>query len=161
MVNIINWADLEDDEILHTDEFVEVDVIVTLDSGAVDHVCNIADIPGYVVEKSLRTRDFVGPDGSSIKHHGQVATRMEATDTRSAVDSIFQVADVSRCLYSVSKITRNGGRVIFEGKEAKVYKGRKLVTTFNEVNGLYIATMKLKSPHRPSEARFTRPAGNP
>ena len=131
---------------------------MTLDSGAVDHVCNVADVPGYVVEKSARTRDFVGPDGTSIKHHGQVAARMVASDTKNSVDSVFQVADVSRCLYSVSKIIRNGGRVVFEGKEAKVYKGSKMITTFKEINGLYVAVMKLKAPIRPPEADFIRPA---
>ena len=155
-LNIINWADEENDQLLNADQFVEVEIAVTLDSGAVDHVCNVADVPGYQVEQSARTRDFVGPDGSSIKHHGQVSARMEANDTKSSVDSVFQVADVSRCLYSVSKITRNGGRVIFEGKEAKVYKGSRLVTTFKELNGLYVTTMKLKALGKPAD--FTRPA---
>ena len=96
----------------------------------------------------------MGPDGSPIKHHGQVATRMQAKDTKNAVDSTFQVADVSRCLYSVSKITKNGGRVVFDGNEAKIFKGKKLVTTFKEINGLYVATMRLKAPSRPADASF-------
>jgi hypothetical protein len=48
--------------------------------------------------------------------------------------------------------------VVFEGKEAKVYKGSKMITTFKEINGLYVAVMKLKAPIRPPDSDFTRPA---
>ena len=144
-MNIIEWALMEDD-ILNVGGFEEVEIEVTLDSGAVDHVCNIECLPGYKVVAGERTRDFVGANGDLIKHHGEVTAKLEATDTRCGLDSTFQIADVSRCLYSVSRITRNGGKVEFKGDEARVYMDGKLITTFKERHGLYIGSMTLKSP---------------
>ena len=99
-------------------------------------------------------QDFVGLDGSSIKHHGEFTAPMVASDTAHLVDSVFQIADVNRCLYSVSKITRNGGKVVFEDDGAKVYRSGRLITTFQESGGLYIATMRLKCPKPGHEQGF-------
>ena len=68
--------------------------------------------------------------------------------------STFQVAEITRPLMSVSKICENGFTCVFTKDGAKVVdQSEKTICSFQKRNGLYVSTMKLKSPEP-----FTRPA---
>ena len=60
------------------------------------------------------------------------------------IKSVFQVADVTRALYSVSKICDDGCEVYFTATEAVITKGGKVITRFAREGGLYCAEMEIE-----------------
>ncbi len=132
-------------------ESIEMEVV--LDSGAGAHVASRAHIPGYAVLPSILSKAgaaFVGADGSRIKNHGEAALQLITVDRHGhehAVHSNFQIADVTRALWSVGVICDSGLRVVFTRETAAVLgpQGKELCH-FNRANGLYIAKVKLRNP---------------
>ncbi len=66
--------------------------------------------------------------------------------TGKPINSTFQIAEVSRPLYSVSKICDEGCDVHFCATHASVIKGGVEVARFPREHGLYVAEMVLQ-PH--------------
>ena len=130
-----------------------LDMEVVLDSGAGAHVISKAHIPGYAVVPSALSRAgaaFVGADGGRIKNHGEAMLNLLTPDRHGslhAVSSTFQVADVTRALWSVGLICDSGLKVDFTADHAYVkdQEGRE-VCHFTRKNGLYVAMVKLKNP---------------
>jgi len=130
-----------------------VEVSIAMDSGAVDHVANDEDMPGIEVVPSAASkagRHFVGANGKTIENKGQAAVRMKAQDTGAMINSVFQIAQVSRPLYSVSKICDSGCEVAFDNKEGRVLKNGKVIASFPRRGGLYVSTFLIK-PSDPSK----------
>ena len=132
-------------------EFIEMEVV--LDSGAGAHVASRAHIPGYAVLPSILSKAgaaFVGADGSRIKNHGEAALQLVTVDRHGrehAVHSKFQIADVTRALWSVGVICDSGLRVVFTKETAAVLDAQgKELCHFDRQQGLYIAKVKLKNP---------------
>ena len=75
------------------------------------------------------------------------------------VRSTFQVADVTRALYSVSKICDDGCEVYFTATEAVVTKHGNVVTRFKREGGLYTAEMEIK-PGSGEKSPFVGPDAN-
>ncbi len=132
-------------------EFIEMEVV--LDSGAGAHVASKAHIPGYAVLPSVLSMAgaaFVGADGSRIENHGEAALQMITVDRHGqehAVHSKFQVADVTRALWSVGVICDSGLRVVFTKETAAVLDAQgKELCHLERQQGLYIAKVKLRNP---------------
>ena len=93
-----------------------------------------------------------------MRNEGQV--RMElvvpsAGDKEEAVSSVFQVAKVTRPLWSVSKICDQGHWVKFWKENATVYNEKGVpVCVFERKGGLYVGRVKLRNPKHPD---FHRP----
>ena len=143
----------EDPAALAIADFVETDIVITLDSGCVDHLADMADMPGYacVLEPSpgsKRGQAFIVGNGSKVKNQGQVRLQMKTTDDKAqSLNSIFQVAEITRPLMSVSRICDQGLECLFtkEGAKIMTQKG-EVVAKFDREGGLYTATMRLKAP---------------
>ena len=70
------------------------------------------------------------------------------------IKSVFQVAETTRPLMSVSKICELGHKCVFDDSKAEVItKSGKILCTFQRKGGLYVAEITLKSPEG-----FQRPA---
>ncbi len=118
---------------------------VAMDSGAGDHVASPEDVEGFAIEESPNSkagRSFVAANGGRIKNHGQATVRMK-TKAGQRVASTFQVADVTRPLYSVSKLCDAGYDVSFTKNEALVTKEGTVVHRFHREGGLYVAEMHI------------------
>jgi len=118
---------------------------VAMDSGAGDHVASPEDVEGFAIEESANSRagrNFIAANGGKIKNHGQSTVRMK-TKAGKRVASTFQVADVTRPLYSVSKLCDAGYDVAFSKTEALVTKGGEVVHRFHREGGLYVAEMSI------------------
>ncbi len=134
---------------------------VVLDSGAGAHVVNRKAIPGYAVEASALSRAgaaFLAADGGRIKNHGESLLQLVAVDSKGgehAIQSTFQVADVTRALWSVGLICDSGLDVRLRKDDASVLdtSGRELCH-FVRSGGLYLATVRLENPEHPD---FRRP----
>ena len=89
---------------------------IALDSGAGNHVAGPEDIEGFVIEPSKASRQglgFIAANGAKIPNLGEAKVTMKEPDHGRNINSTFQVAAVSRPLYSVSKICDEGCEVHF------------------------------------------------
>ena len=77
---------------------------VAMDSGSEANVVSPDDLPGGVeIAPNLTGNNFNGAGGDPITRHGSVKTLMEGARGKFTTD--WQVADVTRALHSVSKVT--------------------------------------------------------
>ena len=135
---------------------------VALDSGAGDHVVGPDDIPNFNIEPSAGSRagrGFIAANGNKIANLGQSKVRVMDSEANSAFRSVVQVAEVSRPLYSVSKIcdSNPGVEVTFNSRAAQVKdKNGKIVAKFKRQGGLYLADLEFTD-QTDSQPGFTRP----
>ena len=137
------WSDLN-----AVSEYTTLPFEVVLDSGAVDHVADNAEAPGYSVESKGRSNlSFSAANGDRIENRGVMIFNLTTTEGH-PIKSKFQVCDVSRPLWSVGKICDAGCSVTFDSKGAAVKHSAsgKTLCTFERRGGLYLASMPLFKP---------------
>ena len=135
-------------------EFYEQLFEVALDSGAGEHVADDEDAPNYPVEPSAGSKagqHFIAANNQRIPNRGQMtlSLRGEGGNGKRGRDirTTFQVAKVSRPLWSVGRICDEGFDVKFTKDEALVLTpAGKVVCRFKRSGGLYVAKMSLKHP---------------
>ena len=104
--------------------FVEVEIMVTLDSGCCEHVLDLEGAPGYQEflmpsPGSIRKQNFVVGNGQLIPNEGQVQLNMQTQSSNpESLSSVLQVAEVTRPLMSASRICDQGFVCIFDDAEA-------------------------------------------
>ena len=142
---LITLTDDGDMVMAATDDWEDVDIEVTLDSGCCDHVMDAEDAPGHLVSESpgsRRGQNFIVGNGERVPNEGQVRLKLESTgpDGRvMPVHSTFQVAEITRPLMSVSKICDQGFSCLFTKDGAQVMDSQqKVVCHFGRANGLYV-----------------------
>ena len=149
-VNLITCT--ETAEILvNADAWKDLEFEVALDSGSVVHVCSVDDIGGYRVGESpgsRRGQEFQMGDGGTIPNLGQSQPNSSDESIGRDIQSIFQVAAVTRPLMSVGKICDEGHSVSFNSIMAVVHgsDGSGLRRFVRNSSGLYVAKLKLRSP---------------
>ena len=143
----------------------EIETEVAADSGAVDHVAGPDDIPGCIEVKRTRVRNFVGPTGKSIEHHGEALVHL-INETGRVIGSVFQIANVVRPLHSVSKICDEKHEMFFTAAEATVVPAGTLskflasikgTVQYQRKGGLYVTKVKVKAPGANAVSTFIRP----
>jgi hypothetical protein len=133
---------------------------VVLDSGAGAHVANKRHVPGYKVVPSALSKlgaAFVAADGGKIDNQGEALLSLITTDSRGAGHAVranFQIADVTRALWSVGLICDSGLDVKFAAMSASILdRSGKEICHFERRHGLYIATVQLENPLHESFGR--------
>ena len=140
----------ETTEVLVNEEaWRDIEFEVALDSGSVVHVCSIDDCPGYRVAESpgsRRGQDFLMGDGGTIPNLGQ--SQLNLSDGGKDIESVFQIAVVTRPLMSVGCICDEGHSITFNAVMAVVHgkDGAELCRFQRNGSGLYVAKLKLRSP---------------
>ena len=134
---------------------------VVLDSGAVEHVADNLDAPGYPVDASKRTiASFSAANGEPIENRGQMTLNL-TTSSGHKIQSHFQTCDVAKPLWSVGKICDAGCNVMFTKAGAVITHeayGKELSRFERTRGGLYMASMPLgKPPAEASSSTFRRP----
>jgi hypothetical protein len=121
-------------------------VKICLDSGAGDHVAGPDQVGSRSILPSRGSVDdahFIAANGERIRNQGQSQLRMLEPGGKT-IKSTFQVADVPRALYSVSKICDDGCEVHFAATEAVVTKNGQVVTKFGREGGLCCVEMQIR-----------------
>jgi len=136
------------------------DFAVILDSGAADHVVDSAITPGYGVQESFGSKvgaGFVAANGERIPNRGQMTLEMKSGNI--PIKSVFQVAKISKPLWSVGRLCDQGFTVEFGKDNAKVKQNgtNKIMGTFQRHNGLYVGNLQLRNP-KTGKQSFQRPA---
>jgi hypothetical protein len=159
-------VDYAEGNINSTEEDIEVSV--TIDSGAVDHVISTDHLPSSAmiaeVTGSRVGKSFVAANGATMQTFGECV--LECRDDMGASCASFAVTEVTRPLQSVSRMCDQGLEVLFTKTEAKVRdpKTGKFVARFPRRGGLYTRTVKLRGGTKPKNdadrktAPFTRPS---
>ena len=156
----------EEEEPLIASAVEKVKIQVAMDSAAVDNVVHPNSLPGDAEPAPNRTgRHFVGAQGGHIEKYGSVDTKLE-TDL-GAIGCHWQLADVTRPLHSVAKVTgpedHPTGKqdVLFTNKRCvvvppgvveKILKTVKPVVEYARTGNLYIADMEMSSFPRQGQA---------
>ena len=99
---------------------------ITVDSGAVDHVTTkkVGDKLGTTeTEASKKGMHYRAANGSQIKNHGACEAKGK-TDEGTEVEMKFQVADVTKTLGSVRRMTQAGNRVVFDANGSYIENKR-------------------------------------
>ena len=134
-----------------SDAWQDLEFEVALDSGSVVHVCSIDDCRGYKVGESpgsRRGQEFLMGDGGTIPNLGQSMLNLTDESVDRDIQSVFQIAAVTRPLMSVGKICDEGHSVTFDSVMAvvKASDGAELCKFVRNSSGLYVAKLKLRSP---------------
>ena len=87
-------------------------------------------------------------DGGTIPNLGQSQLNLSDEGLGREVESVFQIAAVTRPLMSVGKICDNGHSITFNAVMAVVTdkSGGEICRFQRQPGGLYIAKLKLKAP---------------
>jgi len=156
------------DEINNAEE--ELEVYVTMDSGAITHIGPREAMPRGAELKPDEngvTRNFVAANGIEITNHGKTIVEMETPEGQ-AITCPFQVADVTRPLHSTGQIcdaskeilhTARGAVVVPAGALSRHLRGTKIIAKYPRRNGLYMGRFKVRNPKSGSDNRrpgFTR-----
>ncbi len=152
--------DQSDDEVVAAASaeptFRERVVQIAIDSGAGKNVAPPEMVEGYRVSPSHGSRNgkhFIAANGGRILNLGE--SMLNLVDEKGGkLRSNFQIADVSRMLYSVSQICDAGCEVKFNKSEGLVLKDGRTLARFPRQGGLYVLTTTLQSP----EAHLAKPA---
>ena len=127
-------------------EYSDLDIV--LDSGAADHVMSPKAATGYKVTEGAGSKSggcFVAANGDVIANQGELKLEMRSGDE--IIHTTFQAADITKPLWSVSKICQAGYTVMFDKAHATIYhvETGEEVGVFPTRNGLYVGTMRLKN----------------
>ncbi len=137
-----------DDEALMADAVRTIKI--ALDSGAGNHVAGPEDVEGFKIQPSKASKKglgFIAANGARIPNLGEAGVGMKE-QRGGTINSVFQIAEVSRPLYSVSKICDEGCDVHFCASHAWITKGDVEIARFPREQGLYVAEMMLQPPDK-------------
>ena len=98
----------------------------------------------------MRGQCFIVGDGGRLANRGQMRLNMQPlNDSNQPLQSIFQIAKVTRPLMSVGKICDNGMEILLNEERAVVRDkrdGSELCVFERKPGGLYIGKFRLKAP---------------
>ena len=152
---ILGFSWRSDAETWNDQKWVKVESVV--DSGASAPVAPPSMLPGVKIEESegsKRGQKYTSASKHKLKNLGQQQVHA-CTEDGDTTDLLFQIADVSKPLVSVSAICERGNRVIFGragGVVQNLHSGKQI--PFYRRNGIYVLSLWLQdSDERP----FGRP----
>ena len=136
-----------------------MDLEIVLDSGACEHVVDASMTPGYSVQEGEGGHAgscFLAANGERMPNKGEVHLHLNSEGNE--IFSKFQVASISKPLWSVGRICDAGYEVRFSKDGAHIFHAGsgKAVGRFVRKQGLYMGTMKLKNPKTSSFGRQGR-----
>ena len=109
---------------VNEESWTDMEFEVALDSGSVVHVCSLDDCRGYKLAESpgsRRGQEFLMGDGGTIPNLGQSQLNLSYETIGRDIQSVFQIAAVTRPLMSVGKICDEGHSVTFSQLMAGVH----------------------------------------
>ena len=96
---------------------------MTIDSGAADHVIPPNWIPGVPIVPSPGSKRgvrYIAANGAKLPNLGQMVVAFE-NSVGTAGKILFQVANISKPLVSVSKLIDDGHQVVFDKRASYIY----------------------------------------
>ena len=119
-------------------------VRIIVDSGACDHVAPKNLIKGAKITKGKAFgENYVGADGGTFPNLGEQRLCLSIASAGTAAGSVactFQLADISKPVLSVSKLTENGCDVRFTKKGGIITTASGMRAPFQKRGGVYILT---------------------
>lgn len=131
---------MSEDEVLHTDDGGWTKIEAVMDSGAADSVAppEIAQwVPVTESAGSRRGQTYLSASGERLKNLGERQFEVVTNENRNMLAK-FQVAEVTRPLFSVAKICDQGSQVVFEANGGYILDKYGRTTSFKRENGIYV-----------------------
>ena len=161
------WSDETDEAGLGTasneePEFVEIDL--TWDTGAGDSVLDKVDASGHEIQESRGYRVgacFVAADGNRIDNEGQLTLEMKPRESEAEINSRFQVAKVTRPLWSISQVCDGDLEALFTKSHAVIRdprRGGRVLARAERQGGLYRSKMRVRNPKYRGVRSGTKPS---
>ena len=156
---LFNCSWRSEPEVWERTKWVKVDSV--MDSGASAPVAPPSMLPNVAVvpsEGSRRGQRFTSASKHKLKNLGEQKIQA-CSEEGQDLEVLFQIADVSKPLVSVSSICERGNRVIF-GRSGGVVKSIKTghEIPFHRKNGIYVLSMWMADgPEDNKSMPFTRP----
>jgi len=142
----------------------EIEVFITLDSGAIGHIAPKEAMPrGAPLATGPQgiNRDLIAANGGTITNHGTSEVELTGVDGR-IIQNKFMVADVTRPLHATGPIcdtgkeilhTARGAVVVPKGALSQYLKTTKVLAKYPRKGGLYQGQFKVRVPRPKAEAR--------
>ena len=123
---------------------------LTVDSGAADTVAPEDALENFDVDTSEASEEgFVVADGTKIPNLGKKRGLLATKDWSIPRNIAFPIAPVHKTLLSVSKLTENGHRVVFEPDNAYMEDMKSEERTqLIKRNGLYVLRAWVRQPRK-------------
>ena len=115
-VNVLMTCEREPILAATSGQWEDLEFKAALDPGSVVHVCAPADFPGYQLQESQGSRcgrELLMGDGGTIPNLGQKQFNFTDNSIGNDLQSVFQIAAVTRPLMSVGKICDEGHSILF------------------------------------------------
>ena len=145
-------ATLEPEHILVNEEAWQgFEFEMALNSGSVVRVCSMAGWPGYLLCESPGSRkaqEFFIEDGGTIPNLDQSQLNLSDEMVGRDIQSVFQIAAVTRPLMSVGRICDEYHSITFDAVMAVVAgkNGSEICRSQMTPGGVYVAKLQLRSP---------------
>ena len=142
---------------MSVDERPTIPLDVAWDTGAVEPVASKIDIPGHEIQESPGSRagrKSITANGTEIPQQGQVQVQWtdegKGNEKKRQLKSVFQITEVNRPLWSISKLLDNQvdpeSEVVFRKGEAFARDSKgKVFARATRQGGLYVAQLQLKN----------------
>ena len=138
-------------------DMVKIKKVLTVDSGAADHVMPIGWLLMFLVVKSIgsiRGLHYVAADGTRIPNVGQQLIKFMTLDG-TWTELLFQFAAINKPLESLPKLNEASYEVIFdEDGSYIIHKKTKKIIKMKKEKGVFVIDAYV--PKKP-EAGFSRP----
>ena len=156
MLGSVDCLELENQDGVIANTESSTRIRVAMDSAAVDNVIHPDELPGDMeYEPNTSGQHFRGANNAHIENFGSCRTRL--TSARGDVGCDWRMADVSRPLHSVAKVTGPKGGpgkqdvlfdndkcfVVAPGTVKKIMKSIQAVAEYEREGNLYVADMTL------------------
>ncbi len=156
LLGSVNCLELENQDGVIANTESSTRIRVAMDSAAVDNVIHPDELPGDMeYEPNTSGQHFRGANNAHIENFGSCRTRL--TSARGDVGCDWRMADVSRPLHSVAKVTGPKGGpgkqdvlfdndkcfVVAPGTVKKIMKSIQAVAEYEREGNLYVADMTL------------------
>ena len=130
---------------------------LTVDSGAADHVMPISWLTWIIMTMSLgalRGLHYVSASGGRLPNLGERKVEF-LTEEGTWASIVFQIAGINKPLLSVSKLIRDGWRVVFDEEECfMLHKDSKKKIEIKRERGVFVIDAYVNGP----DPGFTRQA---
>ena len=131
---------MSEDEVLNSTEYGWTKIEAVMDSGAADSVAppDVAQwVPVTESPGSRRGQTYLSASGERLKNLGERRVEVVTNENRNMLAK-FQVAEVTRPLFSVGKICDQGSQVIFKADGGYIIDQAGRTTSFRRENGIYV-----------------------
>ena len=159
LVGLLGAEPVDEDLNMVKSEGAWEEFTAVMDSGAAESVAPLEAAPNVPMQASRGSKSgqkFHTADGTKLPNHGE-KNIVAITDEGRSVAMKYQVADITKPLCSVGKVTDSNNLVCFNREGGIIYHlGSKKITPFKREGGVYVLRTWISRDGTSTESDFGR-----